>query len=190
MSTPAFQPSCLTVNYTSRARVIVTAAGIYHHLTGAQKSATIPFFDCKAIWDTGASGTVITERAVKAAGLKPISMTMTRGVHGERMANVYLASLRLPCNVIFHSLRVTEGDLGPDIDVLIGMDVISAGDFAVTNLNGKTTFSFRLPAMQRIDFSSQPPPKPAPLVNRDSKAGRNDPCPCGSGKKYKHCCLQ
>ena len=21
------------------------------------------------------------------------------------------------------------------------------------------------------------------------KAGRNDPCPCGSGKKYKRCCL-
>lgn len=21
-----------------------------------------------------------------------------------------------------------------------------------------------------------------------SKAGRNDPCPCGSGKKFKHCC--
>jgi SEC-C motif len=21
------------------------------------------------------------------------------------------------------------------------------------------------------------------------KLGRNDPCPCGSGKKYKHCCL-
>jgi uncharacterized protein YecA (UPF0149 family) len=20
--------------------------------------------------------------------------------------------------------------------------------------------------------------------------GRNDPCPCGSGKKYKHCCLR
>lgn len=24
---------------------------------------------------------------------------------------------------------------------------------------------------------------------RDPKIGRNDPCPCGSGKKYKHCCL-
>lgn len=23
-----------------------------------------------------------------------------------------------------------------------------------------------------------------------SKVGRNDPCPCGSGKKYKSCCLQ
>ncbi len=22
------------------------------------------------------------------------------------------------------------------------------------------------------------------------KIGRNDPCPCGSGKKYKKCCLQ
>ena len=23
----------------------------------------------------------------------------------------------------------------------------------------------------------------------NTKAGRNDPCPCGSGKKYKQCCL-
>lgn len=23
----------------------------------------------------------------------------------------------------------------------------------------------------------------------DSKPGRNDPCPCGSGKKYKQCCM-
>ena len=22
------------------------------------------------------------------------------------------------------------------------------------------------------------------------KVGRNDPCPCGSGRKYKHCCLE
>ena len=25
-------------------------------------------------------------------------------------------------------------------------------------------------------------------MNYFSKVGRNDPCPCGSGKKYKHCC--
>ena len=25
-------------------------------------------------------------------------------------------------------------------------------------------------------------------VVKDKKIGRNDPCPCGSGKKYKHCC--
>ncbi len=30
---------------------------------------------------------------------------------------------------------------------------------------------------------------PAPVRNEAPKTGRNDPCPCGSGKKYKHCCL-
>jgi hypothetical protein len=27
------------------------------------------------------------------------------------------------------------------------------------------------------------------FVRKDEKVGRNDPCPCGSGKKYKHCCM-
>ncbi|MBR4125932.1 MAG: SEC-C domain-containing protein [Victivallales bacterium] len=27
-----------------------------------------------------------------------------------------------------------------------------------------------------------------PIVRDRPKVGRNDPCPCGSGKKYKHCC--
>ncbi len=30
--------------------------------------------------------------------------------------------------------------------------------------------------------------KPQPVVKKDKKVGRNDPCPCGSGKKYKKCC--
>ena len=30
--------------------------------------------------------------------------------------------------------------------------------------------------------------KPQPKVNKGQKVGRNDPCPCGSGKKYKKCC--
>ena len=25
-------------------------------------------------------------------------------------------------------------------------------------------------------------------IKRNKKVGRNDPCPCGSGKKYKKCC--
>lgn len=34
------------------------------------------------------------------------------------------------------------------------------------------------------DYAGSPPPR------RHEKVGRNDPCPCGSGKKYKKCCLQ
>ena len=70
------------------------------------------------------------------------------------------------------------------VDVIIGMDVIGAGDFAVTHQNGKTTFSFCCPSRKEIDFVNE--------VNQDIQAsiprvGRNDLCPCNSGKKYKKC---
>ena len=32
--------------------------------------------------------------------------------------------------------------------------------------------------------------KKVPVRNKDKKVGPNDPCPCGSGKKYKKCCMQ
>ncbi|MBR3888408.1 MAG: preprotein translocase subunit SecA [Clostridia bacterium] len=32
--------------------------------------------------------------------------------------------------------------------------------------------------------------KAKPVTNSSAKVGRNDPCPCGSGKKYKKCCGQ
>ncbi|MGL6417501.1 SEC-C metal-binding domain-containing protein [Aeromonas hydrophila] len=36
--------------------------------------------------------------------------------------------------------------------------------------------------------SSERPARPPPVVV-PIKIGRNEPCPCGSGKKYKQCCL-
>jgi preprotein translocase subunit SecA len=32
--------------------------------------------------------------------------------------------------------------------------------------------------------------KPQPIRNRQQRVGRNDPCPCGSGKKFKNCCMR
>ncbi|MFC1541878.1 preprotein translocase subunit SecA [Candidatus Latescibacterota bacterium] len=41
-----------------------------------------------------------------------------------------------------------------------------------------------------VQESSQalPPAKPQTVIRDGKKIGRNEPCPCGSGKKYKHCC--
>ncbi|MCA9240721.1 MAG: SEC-C domain-containing protein, partial [Planctomycetales bacterium] len=39
-----------------------------------------------------------------------------------------------------------------------------------------------------IDASNQSERKLEPIRNREQKVGRNDPCPCNSGKKYKQCC--
>jgi len=38
--------------------------------------------------------------------------------------------------------------------------------------------------------ASEPVVKKVPVRNKDKKVGPNDPCPCGSGKKYKKCCMQ
>ena len=34
----------------------------------------------------------------------------------------------------------------------------------------------------------EPLPPPVEPIHADKNVGRNDPCPCGSGKKYKKCC--
>ena len=37
-------------------------------------------------------------------------------------------------------------------------------------------------------MSGSDSPAPAPFTRDFKKIGRNDPCPCGSGKKFKFCC--
>jgi len=42
-------------------------------------------------------------------------------------------------------------------------------------------------SMQQTSQGGQGDNKPEPIRNRGQRVGRNDPCPCGSGKKYKNC---
>jgi len=39
-----------------------------------------------------------------------------------------------------------------------------------------------------IDDHRSEPARPEPIRNLAQKVGRNDPCPCGSGRKFKNCC--
>jgi hypothetical protein len=50
--------------------------------------------------------------------------------------------------------KATESEL-TGMDVLIGMDIISSGDFAVTASQGKTKFSFQYPSTHDIDFAKE-----------------------------------
>jgi preprotein translocase subunit SecA len=43
---------------------------------------------------------------------------------------------------------------------------------------------------QQAIENSQGEVKVETIRNRGDRVGRNDPCPCGSGKKYKNCCLR
>jgi preprotein translocase subunit SecA len=47
---------------------------------------------------------------------------------------------------------------------------------------------FAVPAPKRPNSPQNAAQRPTgPIVRSEEKVGRNDPCPCGSGKKYKHC---
>ena len=178
-----------TTSYTGRTNVLkneVQISQAFNPLSAPKLPKLKKFI---AIWDTGATGSVITQKVANDCGLKPTGMTKVYHAKGETTTAVYLASVFLPHNVVFPQLRMIEGVIAGDADVLIGMDIIGAGDFAVTNKDGKTTFSFRMPSVECIDFVKQRPSVAAPQISKPSpKVGRNDPCPCGSGKKYKKCC--
>lgn len=139
-----------------------------------------------AIWDTGASGTVINHDLANELGLMPVSKSKVLTANGEYIANIYLVSLVLPNNVIINNLQITDGNIGQDIEFLIGMDVITKGDFAVSNHNGRTAFTFRIPSVETTDYVKQCNNKQVFIGNQS--VGKKSKCPCGSGKQYKDCC--
>lgn len=139
----------------------VRAAAAY---TPVESSPAPAFKKYEAIWDTGATRTVITGRVVEDCNLKAIGMSRVRGVNDVRSAEAYLINIRLLNDVEFGNLRVIGTErLSGGADVLIGMDIIGAGDFAVSNYEGRTTFTFRCPSQERIDFL---PPEERPLKYR------------------------
>lgn len=176
-----------TTKHDGLANTLPNNVGVYRAFLPSSPLKSSDIKNFRAIWDTGATNTVITEKVVKTCKLEPTGVTLVHTVGGTKRANTYLVSIFLPNKVVFGQLRVTEGEVFGQTDVLIGMDIISQGDFAVTNVEGKTTHSFRIPSVERIDFVEQS--RKQRTVKATPKVGRNDPCPCGSGRKYKHCCL-
>lgn len=79
-------------------------------------------------------------------------MTKVQTASGLEDAETYLINIGLPNGVGFAILQVTKAELGNANDVLIGMDIISQGDFTITNKGGNTVFSFRHPSATHIDF--------------------------------------
>jgi predicted aspartyl protease len=103
------------------------------------------------LWDTGASNSVINKVVADKLGLKPIAKTTVHTASDTVIANVYLVNIILPSNVIVGAVRVTEGKI-KGADMLIGMDIITHGDFSITNKNGQTVMSFCTPSSIEIDF--------------------------------------
>ena len=122
-----------------------------------------------AIWDTGATASVITRQVVDACGLKPTGMKEVHGVHGKELVETFLINIGLPNKVAFVNMEVTLGKLA-GAHMLIGMDIITRGDFSITNVGDRTVFSFRVPSLATVDFVKQPTlPKVQPGRRKNRK---------------------
>ena len=69
-------------------------------------------------------------------------------------ADIYLLN-RVRCPAV----TVIPGYITQTVDVLIGMEIIARGDFAITYPEDKTKFTFRIPRQADIDFVAEDRPK-------------------------------
>ena len=116
----------------------------------------------------------------------------------ERFTALYSAfhnTTRMPCNRGYtpdEMMQMTPPEerfkslsLGPNI-----RKSLQTGEMDIENFR-KQILTMELPSeAMRFDLLKQLADiKPsAPQPEKQTKVGRNDPCPCGSGKKYKRCC--
>lgn len=127
-------------------RVLYTDIGLF--VPNSTKSLKI-----QAIWDTGATSSVITQKVVDELGLVPTGMVEVSTANGNVRQHTYIVDIVLPNRIKATDVTVACVDaLSGPIDALIGMDIITLGDFSITNHNGTTCMSFRIPSSHEVDY--------------------------------------
>lgn len=178
--------NALTVTADGVLRVLQTPCKISQAISIMELRLGVPhpeFKDFIAVWDTGASSSAISPNVVNALSLVPTGRGISDTAGGSVEVEKYSINIMLPMNVGFSSLPVSCNKM--KVDVLIGMDIISQGDFCVTNKGGKTIFSFQTPSSHTLDFTKEI--EKYKTLHQTWIAHGNNKCPCGSGKRWEQC---
>ena len=106
-----------------------------------------------SLWDTGAATTCISKNVVKTLNLTSNEEVYIDTPSGRSKTKIYEIDIILPNEVYLKKIKVYETTIGDQgFDLLIGMDIISKGDFCVSGVNGVITASFRYPAQGVTDY--------------------------------------
>lgn len=109
--------------------------------------------EAQALWDTGATHCSISKRVIEGLGLQADGFLRIVHARGAETVPTYTVSFQLPNKISFHDIQVTQFlSISKEFDVIIGMEIITQGDLAVTSFKGNTLLSFRTPSKRRIDF--------------------------------------
>jgi predicted aspartyl protease len=113
--------------------------------------------DVGAVLDTGSTLSGITSRAAKALGVEPVREESFTHAKGATLSRVFKVDVIFPDGYLFENIEAVEISDDHVDDFLIGMNIITQGDMALTSSNGEFTFSFRRPPAGRIiDFENCP----------------------------------
>jgi propanediol dehydratase large subunit len=105
------------------------------------------------MWDTGANFTAISSKIAEELGLACLGKSGVSGILAKQtICNVYILNIYLPNNDKY-KIKVM-GAQPKNSDILIGMDIISKGNFAISCYDNKTTFTFCYPSFGKIDFNN------------------------------------
>ncbi len=103
---------------------------------------------------------------------------------GSRLFETFLQVLRDKVTDVIFRVQIASGDDMRDVysrqEAQFDAHEAYGVEAAAAGAPGEP-----LPAADEDDEEEE---KVATIVNLQPKVGRNNPCPCGSGKKYKHCC--
>jgi len=109
--------------------------------------------DVLALVDTGATNSSISNKLAAGIGLKAIEQCRVDAAGGSHVSNVYSIDVLLRDLVAFTNIKSTEFVENDMFDIIIGMDILTQGDLAITNYNKQTVVSFRIPPdTKHIDF--------------------------------------
>jgi hypothetical protein len=152
--------------YDGPVRKLITPASV---LPTSLTGTAVPGVPIKtlALWDTGATRSCIKPElkdSLKSYISWTGSPTTFAGIGGKVRANFTLVSLFIANNFELEGCPVYVLDFPGNAGILIGMDIIAMGDFAVCNTNGETSFSFAMPPFpDRINLADK-----ADAINRQN----------------------
>jgi hypothetical protein len=134
-------------SYTTLVNKLITPVGILPVSSRDKALQNIPV-ELDALWDTGATKTCMRPGLRDRLNLRMFrigSSVTIAGIGGKVQADFTILSIFLTDNLGIELCPVYVLDFPGSADLIIGVDIITMGDFAVCNADGKTSFSFAVP---------------------------------------------
>ena len=102
---------------------------------------------CNAVWDTGATSSMISASTAKLLSLAPTGITQIAGVHGISNAKSYIINVIFGNGFTLHEIKVHEAADCGGFDFLVGMDIICRGIMLLDGVtSGKLKARFQIAA--------------------------------------------